>query len=281
MLFQSNQELIDKAIQRILSPKEGAENSAAENYFSRLEKEEIFNVAASLNELMSRGDMLIILGQSPAYIAKVLEYLNEEKYQLIHIPFSGVVDFIDIERANAQSAQMNFLHPERQKYWRELMQERGYDPLEAAQRKIFILDLKNTGRGISSFIRQLVLWNTEIGNEVIPDFNIISLNHSRTAFAKNQIISSKKIKNGVPTFLPDGQALWGRFSFVIDEYLVNMSASLVSKFDKVEGEARLVPSFQARFWVPEASALFAIYPRPYAQAIAEDLVNEAKIYFSP
>ncbi len=278
-LFGTNQEFIDSKIKSI----KGAQIDARlpidpALYFSPEQKKEIVEVAEGIHQLLSTNDVLIVLGQSPAYLAHVLQHINyDSKYSIVSVPYSGIADFTDAVRANNQSGDLNLVTPARQKFWRELIKERGYSPIDSAQRKIFILDLKYSGRGVGSFIRQLVLWHKEVVDaNSEPDLNIISLNKGAKAFTKDQSIHSEKSKNGVQTYTDTGVELWGLFSFLIDEYRVYISDSLKYKFDKPEGEDRLVPSFQARFWVPESKDLLAIYPRPYAKAIAEDLIIYAK-----
>ena len=123
-IFFTHQEMIKKEIDRILLEEEKQEKKKtspdADKFFSEQEKLEMFEIAKAVKNTLTTEDTLIVLGQSPAYVAKILECLD---VNLIHIPLSGIPDFLEVVRCNGQNVAANLLTPRKQQFFRELMRE--------------------------------------------------------------------------------------------------------------------------------------------------------------
>ena len=244
------------------------EKPQQQNCFEFLSSEqsmrEIFRASVNIFEICT-GHILLVLGQTPAYIINMLKEINTqetsaEKITIIEIPFSGKPDTILARIKSDETVNKITWHPwhwtmssfhaivtkTREFFFRKLITEFGFSPfnqlLNNPLQKVFILD-NSRGPSVASFLLLLARWFKDEQKE-LPDLYFINLDEpAQLDFRMNSTLT-----------------------FKIDTFYISMNQELLNIYlDQIDPELRIMPPFPASSWNCESyKLLIDKYPQQKA-----------------
>lgn len=224
------------------------------DYFSQSELQEIVATARAVVDSTLPGDVLISLGQSPAYVIEAVEeLLTEDNHREIYkIPFSGAPDYRCINFHYKNYKLENICTQTQLAFFKHIAKTLGIDPQDLGSDKtIYIVDLIGSGGSVASFITILQNWYTECGLQ-LPKIKLLDIS-----------VENRNFKNQTTVVLPvaDDEVL------TLERLYIHTSAHLSDKLDYTEGQDRIQPPFSASQWKPEYLEVFTQYPNAYAQQV--------------
>lgn len=222
----------------------------------------------------AKGAILVIIGQSPRFIAAMIEQINQtlpadQKIQIIYLPFSGRPDLITLDREMGtwRRAYKDIVTPEREAFMRRFMRDCGFAP-ETLTKPVFLLDY-SSGPSLAAFLLFVSKWFAA-ENAQLPYMVFLNL------ASKDDVLV---VKEGKWQHLQKGQTLrlqvTDDLSFSITTIYLGMPKSSFVTLADVHDDLRVIPSFNALFWRPQILELFNQYPRPNAQMLLDTYTRYA------
>lgn len=227
---------------------------APSDYFSQSELQEIVATARCLIDSTLPGDVLISLGQSPAYIIEAVEELlrDEAAREIYKVPFSGAPDYRCINFHYKTYKLENICTETQLAFFKQIAKSRGIDPqVIGSDKNIYIVDLIGSGGSVASFITILQNWYKECGLEV-PTIKLLDIS-----------VENRNFKNQTQVVLP----VAGGEVLTLERVYIHTSAHLSDKLDYTEGQDRIQPPFSASQWKQEYLRVFNQYPNAYAEEV--------------
>lgn len=240
-------------------------------------KEECYEKSLAIIE-KAKGQVLMIIGQTPIYVAEMIRVINEsknknEQLELLYIPVSGRPDMVALDRDEKTwgSSYKNIMTREKEKFYREFLTSRNFFPkkYEQTTKKFYILDY-SSGPSIASLVVIFAKWFADEGVK-FPNFVFLNM-----ASHENVLVS----RGGEWKKLRDGEQLNFKLSDDLDinvttEYL-DFTKELFVYFADVHDDMRVIPPFNAWLWREEMlEAFINDYPRPKAIKLLRKYHNYA------
>lgn len=230
-------------------------------------KKETFRVAQIAAE-KTKGGIVFVLGQTPAYLGIMLEQLVDPSTNVIFVPFSGRPNYQKMPKYKKtwDLSFFDLLTRDRELIFRSLLEERGFFPVD---QKLFIID-ESTGASIGCFADLLKRWYYE-ENHTFPSLTYLPMGNR--PMQKNE----------------KGKWISVAYDFAIDEMNsialpidpLEMDDEIITLFDKVYDNVRIVPSFHSLQWQPSyIKQVFPLYPTADARQLIEDYLFYLRVCLS-
>jgi hypothetical protein len=240
-----------------------------------LVKENTFEIAKKVYEIV-KGNILIVLGQTPAYLGVMVEEIKNVKEKkdftkIFNILFSGRPNYIRkiVYEKTWETAFLDILTLDREKVFRDILEERfGLHPKKIKD-KIFILD-NSTGPSIASFLAILKRWFDEC-NLKMPSICYLHMRDEKDLFIKNEKGKWVKPSSDRKVDLVFHENL----RFDIPVIFLGMRDDVLVAFDKVYDNLRIVPSFNAINW---RKRYFEEISKDHPSKEAKELILEYRDY---
>lgn len=273
--FDLNEQTINKFLEQARYPIDEKQTPAAE--FTYLASTEALqNCYATANKIVefAKGAILVIIGQSPRFIAAMLEQINatlsaEQKMQIIYLPFSGRPDLISLDREPVTwpHAYKDIVTVERETFMRSFMRSCGFAP-ETLTKPVFLLDY-SSGPSLAAFLLFVSKWFAAEKTQ-LPYMVFLNL------ASKDDVLV---IKEGKWQHLQEGQTLQmhvtDNLSFSLTTIYLGMNIKSFVLLADVHDDLRVIPPFNALFWRQQTLTLFNEYPRPKAKTLLDTYTSYA------
>ena len=209
---------------------------------------QLHRAAETIMQKSKAGDILIIFGNSPTFLGKVLEFLsshdkNSVNYrQIIYLPFSGTPNAM-----RTKPHAYNFVTSERLLHLKNRLQNLGLssDNTDLANNSVYFIDIICAASGIS-YVVELLLRDFELAGKPYPDLNIISINEINiSSHPRNSLIALKNAqhKEDITFYLPSIMDT----HFAISGYVAYIKDYQV--LDRLDSdELRIVPEYHPSYW---------------------------------
>lgn len=271
--FELTDEIINRCFsEQIPTYKDDHKSTPIEFYKTDRVKNEIFRIAKKTQELI-QGNILILLGQTPAYVGEMIKTIDTTlcgESTIIQVPFSGRPNYtrkIKYKRL-WPSAFLDIMTPNGHRRFLSLLQQKGISPqiLQSQPKKIFIID-NSSGASVTCFLTLLKDWFEEEGLE-LPDITFLEM-----CDQSNFTIMNDKGR-WIPHEKPD-LCFNDDIKFDIPVLFLGMEEEILKGFDKVYDNLRIVPAFNSIHWSKSyLEELIKLYPT----AQAKELIKEYQDY---
>lgn len=233
---------------------------------------ELFRVAKKTYELV-KGNTLILLGQTPAYLGEMIKVISEcssRDINVINVPFSGRPNYLQkISYKNLwPTAYLDLVTSMGEKKFRDLLTERGVSPILFRKKpgKIYIVD-NSSGASFACFLSLLKKWGDELQMD-LPEIVFLEMCDAFDFTILND--QGKWIQAETPN-LRFSESL--RFDNRV--IFLGMENEILNRFDKLYDNLRIVPSYNGIYWHTDCLEKFSVdYPR----AEAKELIKEYQEY---
>ena len=236
-------------------------------------KQEVYRIALETYK-HAHGEVLFVLGQTPAYVGEMLKSIDASLAggtTILHIPFSGRPNYV--RKLNYKSlwatAFMDLVTAKGKARFLESLKQRGFSPSIYKQypKKIFILD-NSSGASVTCFLALLQGWFEE---ENIPFPEIVFLELCEGATFTILRDNGKWMPAQKPDLRFDDN-----LNFDIPVEFLGMQDDIVKLFDKVHDNLRIVPSYNAIHWSKEyLDEELRRYPTPEAKFLMQEYYEYA------
>jgi hypothetical protein len=264
--FDLTEELVQEHFKsKIQFIKDGHKKTSPEAFYHENTCEILFLAAQKAYETI-KGNILFVLGQTPAYLGVMIEEIarlnKDHETQIIHIPFSGRPDYF--KKLNGQavidSSYLNLITREKENIFRYILFDHDFSPNIVEERKIFVVD-NSSGPSIDSFLALVKRWFDD-EEKIYPETHIL---HMAKKEELGRMIGSKwqQMENLNLQICPDIASL----------IFLEMDDEILKNFDKIYDNLRIVPSFNGLFWRDGYKEFLKQYPSRDAIPLIEHYKN--------
>ncbi len=244
--------------------------SSSIDYFKKEEvKKETLRIAKIIYEYVQE-DILIVLGQTPAYVGEMVKILNEKaggQTTIVNVPFSGRPNYLCKLKYKSlwPWAFLDLVTPSGEKMFRAMLEKLMLSPDNAqiTSKKLYILD-NSSGASIACFLAFYTKWCEELGTQM-PEFVFLEMCKSEDLEVINE--EGQWIPAEKPDFRFDESQ-----EFDLPVIFLGLQADILFQFDKLFDNLRIVPSFNGIHWSKEyfINECLLNYPTKEAKQLIEE-----------
>ncbi len=267
--YDLNNEVINRLFKKECEYyKDDSKKSSIKYFLQDKVKLDLYNNATKAYNII-KGNTVIILGQTPAYLGIMMDEIkktnNDSITKIIFVPFSGRPDYIQKLKGkwNIKSSYLNLLSKNKELVFRQMLTERGFSSknLLKSNQKIFILD-NSSGPSFASFLAIICRWLYE-ENNTLPEITLLHASNQKDLFIqndKNRWVNIEKLNLKMSDNLI--------FNFPV--IFLDMDDKILRSFDKISDNLRIVPSSNSLYWRKNYHNLFKQYPTPEAKKLIQE-----------
>lgn len=227
----------------------------------------------------AKGQMIVILGQTPAYIGEMIEVLNRNESsntKIAFIPFSGRPNITKKPKYKNlwETSYLDIVTNGGEKRFFKLLKKQGISPKKFSQspKEIFIID-NSTGTSITCFVALLKKY-FEYFQVNLPKITFLHMGDEKdfsTLDENGRWIPSKTFDFTHNDYL----------SFEIPVHFLGMCDEIANAFDSMYDNLRIVPSFNGLFWSKKyLEAELMQYPHQQAKILIQEYRDYAEKNYS-
>ncbi len=269
--FQLTDDLIDQIFfERIRLNIDNHRTSEIEYFQKESIKEETLKIAKIAHE-HAKANVVVILGQTPAYIGEMLKVLEGKRSlgtQVINIPFSGRPNLTKKPKYKNlwSTAYLDIVTKKGEMRFFKLLKKQGLCP--KTQKEIFIID-NSTGTSITCFVAMLNKYFSHFQMK-LPKITFLHMGKESdfsTIDENGNWVPSKSFDFSYNDYL----------SFDIPVRFLGMDDEIAKAFDSIYDNLRIVPSYNGLYWSKKyLKQELSEYPRFQAKQLIGEYRKYAK-----